>query len=208
MRTNYIKELYDLFCRKTVLKLSTIMSAFPGRSRMSIHRDFKKIDAISSYNNRGGFYTLRELAQFNEHGVWKYGDALFSAYGSLKQTICTLINRSKKGMTHNELLEVLQLRTHGTLLELVKENAIIREESRETFVYVSAEPEIRQNQLSIMPEPFNSEAELRMVINVLSMIIKKPEATISDVCREYKDAGYTQMAVEKIFERYVQGKKN
>ena len=60
-----------LLRKQTIASLSAVMAALGARaSRRTAFRKLKDIDARTSYSHRGGFYTLDELAHFDERGLW------------------------------------------------------------------------------------------------------------------------------------------
>ena len=59
-----------LLRKQTVVSLTDVMAAFgPRVSRRTAFRKLKDLDAHTSYSHRGGYYTLDELADFDEHGL-------------------------------------------------------------------------------------------------------------------------------------------
>jgi hypothetical protein len=66
---------------------------------MTIYRKLKQLSYHTSYSHKGKYYTLDEVASFNEQGLWKYDIALFSKYGTLIQTARTFIEKSSQGYT-------------------------------------------------------------------------------------------------------------
>ena len=62
-----------LLRKQTIASLSEVMAALGARaSRRTAFRKLKDIDARTSYSHRGGFYTLDELAHFDERGLWSF----------------------------------------------------------------------------------------------------------------------------------------
>ena len=212
MRRDYSSELRGLFYRNNVLDLVTISQSFPNRSKISLIRDLNKIGAISSCNHRGQHYTLMEIAVFNNHGLWHYNDALFSAHGNLKHTITSIVNESKEGMTHNDLRAILNLRVHDTLLEMVEDNKITREVVDGVYVYMSADLTIKMRQVeggqTSVKHNRVDQIDPKSIIEVLSYIIRKPQTTAIDAYSQFEYTGLSQGDVDEIFERYVLVKKN
>jgi len=216
MRRDFASELYELFCKEKVLDLKAIGDAFPGRSRISLVRDLQKIGAISSCNHRGCHYTLKTIAVFDGHGLWRHGGALFSAHGNLKQTIRSMVDSSSAGMAHDELEETLRLRAHNTLREMVDDGEISRANVQGAYVYICADPPAGQNQLGARAATGRRRGQAtrtapEMVIAVLSYVIRRPHATAADAHERFAGDGISRAAVEAIFESYVYGaggKKN
>ena len=212
MSRNYTAELHALFNRERVLDLSTIGHYFPARSRISLVRDLKKVEAITSYNHCGKYYTLRELASFNSQGIWQCKDALFSTYGNLKHTIKHMVDNSNDGMTHEELKAILSLRVHDVLRIMVRDNLIAREEVHNIYLYISSDPEVGRRQAVSRTIPSTrrnaTQSDPMFVIEVLSYAIQHPKATAADAYRHFEKTGVSQCEVEALYERHVHGKKN
>ena len=76
-----------LLRKQTIASLSEVMAALGARaSRRTAFRKLKDIDARTSYSHRGGFYTLDELAHFDERGLWSFAGVRFSRAGTLIAT--------------------------------------------------------------------------------------------------------------------------
>jgi hypothetical protein len=194
------------------MDLATISRCFPERSRTSLVRDLQKVNAIASYNHSGKHYTLKEIADFNDRGIWQYEDALFSAHGNLKRTILSMVSNSSDGMTHNELKGILYLRTHDVLREMVKSRQIAREDVHNNYVYVSADSEAGRKQIEARVAPprrsVAAQTDPMFIIEVLSYALQRPSAKAVDAYSHFKHTGISQSGMEEIYERYVQGKKN
>ena len=62
-----------LLRQQTVAALPDVMAALGTRvSRRTAFRKLKDLHARTSYSHRGGYYTLDELADFDEHGLWAF----------------------------------------------------------------------------------------------------------------------------------------
>ena len=62
-----------LLRRQTVASLPDVIAALgPRVSRRTAFRKLRDLHARTSYSHRGGYYTLDELADFDEHGLWAF----------------------------------------------------------------------------------------------------------------------------------------
>ena len=213
MRRDFSAELYSLFRAEIVLDMMTIKQSFPSRTRMSIFRDMQKIGAISSCNNRGQNYTLKEIAVFDQYGLWEFNGAVFSECGNLKNTIAKMISKSDAGMTHSELQSILGWNVHDTLLELVENQAVYRKRAAGAYVYFDAVIENQAKQLekrtaSKAQKAIRNQTDLRMVVEVLSYVIRHPQATTGDTYERFQSMGISYEEVGSIYDQYVNGKKN
>ena len=91
--------------------------------------------------------TIEEAARFDSHGLWLCKTARFSKRGTLKNTVLHFVQTSREGMTHQELVTLLAVRVHDTLLDLVKEGGIRRQRLGPTFVYLSGKQSVEKKQI-------------------------------------------------------------
>jgi len=122
-----------------VVDMRSLEEALGGRSRRSIFRDLTAVGYLSSYTHMGRYYTLSHIPRFDEHGLWFFQGVGFSKAGTLKSTAAALIDSSEAGRRHEELLELLRIRVHNTLLILVRDGAVGRERIKGAYLYVSAD---------------------------------------------------------------------
>ena len=136
MQEEAVGRLIKIFQRRRVVDLRTMQSEVEGRSRRSLFRDLSQIDYLSSFTHAGRYYTLVELARFDEHGLWFHEDVGFSRAGTLKETVVQGVEESEAGRTHRELARLLRVRVHNTLLDLVSHRRIARRvwEGRQLYV--------------------------------------------------------------------------
>ena len=113
------RALDRLFHRDRVVDLPQILAALHTTSPMTASRRLAELQALSSYNARGRFYTLPDIARFDADGLWWCQGAGFSRLGTLKETVPVLVERAEAGLVHEQLQARLQVRVHNTLLDLV-----------------------------------------------------------------------------------------
>ena len=103
-----------LLRKQTIASLSEVMAALGARaSRRTAFRKLKDIDARTSYSHRGGFYTLDELAHFDERGLWSFAGVRFSRAGTLIATANAFVNHAEAGHFVDELDNLLGVGTQG-----------------------------------------------------------------------------------------------
>jgi hypothetical protein len=142
------KALKKLFRRFPVADLDTLCKTLKTSSRMSIFLRLREIGYFSSYTHTGCYYTLADIPQFDDYGLWIHQGIGFSQFGTLRATIVQLVNKSPTGNTHMELNNLLRIRVHNTLLKLVREGRVGREYIEKMFLYVSAESDHAAEQIS------------------------------------------------------------
>jgi hypothetical protein len=140
-KTDSDKALQRLFRRFKVVDMKALFKTLKTKSRMSIFRRLKEMGYLSSYTHTGRYYTLAHIPQFDNHGLWFHQSVGFSQCGTLKSTMVDLVDRSSAGLTHLELNHILRIRTHNTLLNLVREGRMSRQRLEKTFLYVSVAPD-------------------------------------------------------------------
>jgi hypothetical protein len=181
-------------------------------SRATAFRRLTEIGYFSSYNHRGRYLTIEEVARFDPQGLWSFGEARFSRHGTLKETVGHFVAASPSGMTQADLSERLGVRVHNPLLDLVDEGAISREHLGPVFVYFSAAPEVRKAQLEsrssslgeIAPRPTS-----RQIIAVLLELIRDPRVPREEIVSRCQRSGVriTAAAVAAIFSDFDLDKK-
>lgn len=182
-------------------------------SRSSVLRRLSEHGYFASYNHRRRFLTIEEVADFDSHGLWMWNAARFSTHGALKDTAEHFIVTAERGMTHEELSELLVVRVHNALLELVEENRTVRERLGPAFVYLSPKSRVRREQIrrrmAFLKEREKPRPTSRQIIVVLVELIKDPKASMQDLVARARRAGVsvTHDLVDAIFESYDLDKK-
>jgi len=146
-KTAGVQVLRDLFRRCPVAQLEALFKTLDTRSRMSVFRRLRDIGYFSSYTHTGRYYTLADVPEFDEFGLWRYQAIGFSQRGTLRATVAWRVEEAGAGCTHTELQALLRLQVHNTLLGLVHAGSIRRERVAGTYVYVSADAECAARQL-------------------------------------------------------------
>jgi len=170
--------LLDLFRAPRILTLDQLSEKL-DLSRSTILRRLQEHHYFSSYNRAGKFLTIPEVAEFDARGLWTWQGAHFSRQGTLKDTVAHWVETSPQGMTQEELVTLLSIRTHNVLLTLVQERRIDRQQLGSTFVYFSRQRarrrnQIRQRQAFLQRRPQTAPSS-RQVIATLLELIQNPE---------------------------------
>ena len=88
-------------------------------ARRTAFRKLKELPYRTSYSHRGRYYTLDELIDYDQHGLWSFHDVRFSAAGTLLATAAALVNDAAAGQFSEELDHLLH-RTQDALRKLVQ----------------------------------------------------------------------------------------
>jgi hypothetical protein len=157
IRNDPPKLLDRLFRRSPIADLPTLQRVLRTPSRTTVYRTLAAIGYLTSSSHAGRFYTLKRIPDFDDHGLWRHGDVLFSKYGTLRQTIVHLVEHAPAGRTHAELRERLHLRVQDTLRDLTEDREIDRVRIERLFVYVSIEQEVARAQIARRQEVVERE---------------------------------------------------
>jgi hypothetical protein len=141
-----IKALENILYSNKIASINDIKKAVGSNSRMTVYRLLCQLDYLTSYSHRGCFYTLPQIAVFDDYGLWSYRSVRFSQFGDLLDTAASLVQRSKDGFSASELELLLQVETQPVLLKLWRRKRISRFKLGGHFVYMSAEPGERRRQ--------------------------------------------------------------
>ena len=136
-----------LLRQNTVAQLDQILEAFGGASRRTVCRKLVAAGCRSSYSHCGRFYTLDELAAYDEHGLWCYQGIRFSRAGTLLATVAALVEQAPAGHFADELARIVQVKVQTALGKLVCAGGLAREKLDGRFWYCSAVPQRRERQL-------------------------------------------------------------
>lgn len=115
-------------------------------SPRTVQRRLADWQAIRSYNQNGGCYTLPGIAAFDANGLWRHGEAFFSRFGSLPETFVHLVAASQAGLTAAEAGDLLGLRASSFLWSFREHQALKREKAHGRFVYYSSEETVCKKQ--------------------------------------------------------------
>ena len=80
-------KLLKLFRKKKVLSFDIITEALGTPVKMTVFRKMKTLSYRSSYSHAGRYYTIDEIARYDEYGLWSFNRIHFSTNGSLINTL-------------------------------------------------------------------------------------------------------------------------
>ena len=141
------KGLLSVFKTRKIMDLAEIKNELGTQSTMTVFRKLKQLYYFTSYSHRGKYYTIKDVAKFNEKGLWFFRSVRFSKYGTLLETSRVFVNVSEIGYTARELEDELQVAVQETLLHLYKEGKVFREKISGVYIYASPDPPVRERQL-------------------------------------------------------------
>ena len=211
-----ITELKELFKKNIVMDIDDLIKQ-TSSSRITVFRNLKEIGYITSYNQNGKYYTLLEIANFDDSGIFDYKGILFFRNGGIQELVIKEIDSSEKGYTAEELSNKIRTRVNNQLHQFVRKGLIIRRKYADFYVYYSIDDATQQKQIS------NREKELKIpstiedseispekkTIRILLKIIQNPNAQPQEIGEILRQEGLkiSDSFIQNIFQKYDIQKK-
>ena len=139
--------LRSLLLHSRIATLDDLKQALGTSVDVTVFRKLKPLDYLSSYSHRGRYYTLREIARFDDKGIWSHADVWFSQVGTLLATAEIFVNRSPRGYFAEELARALHVEVHDALHHLAQQRRITRQLVSGLYLYTAIDRTIQQGQL-------------------------------------------------------------
>lgn len=133
--------------RHKIADLPELKRALGTDTDLTVFRKLKPLDYLASYTHRGRFYTLPEIAHFDDRGLWSYEGVWFSRHGTLLATVEVFVHQSVNGYYAHELAEILHAEVQHPLRHLVAHQCLARTELQGQFLYTAVEPTPRRQQI-------------------------------------------------------------
>jgi len=141
------QDLIELFKKNKIATMPELKEMLGTQADATIFRKLRELSYRSSYSHRGRYYTLDDVADYDEWGLWSYRAVWFSLRGSLMATAEALVEESEAGFFVAELEHVLNVEAKGALLKLTRQGRLSREHITGRYLYCSGEPARRKMQL-------------------------------------------------------------
>jgi hypothetical protein len=181
-----VASLLRRWRRKKVITLPELKDQLQSSLR-TIRRRLKVWGALASFNYNSRFYTLPELPQFDEQGLWFHRDIGFSRHGHLPQTIVALVLQSPGGLTAAQLGQHLRLDPRSFLWQFHQHPSLQREKYQGHYVYFAADPAlaarqkaIRSAALASVPLP-STEETIAVLVQAIQHPERSPEQLAADL---------------------------
>jgi len=204
-------DLVAGFRSARVLTLDELAGRLPV-TRRTVLRRLDEHGYFTSYNLRGRYLTIEEVADFDSRGLFCFKSARFSRYGTLGSTVRHFVEASASGMTHEEIRALLGVRVHNPLFALIGGRAIVRERLGPAYVYLSAAQEVRNAQLRARLSLLGETAfrpTSRQIIAVLLELLRDPRGSREEILSRCQKSGVriTGEVLGAIFTQYDLDKK-
>jgi hypothetical protein len=199
--------------------MQKLRAEFEGRSQRSLFRDLAAHGYLSSYTHAGRYFTLVDIPDFDEQGLWHFQDIGFSRAGTLKETVASQVACSPAGYTHAELKRMLRVRVHNTLLDLVRQGRISRRELEDVLLYLNADADKAAEQVATRESitriraealrPLTSEEIVETLVEALRAAPEVPSPQAVSQRLVARGVKLTAVQVGQVFDAYglVPGKK-
>jgi hypothetical protein len=132
--------------QRKIADLPELKRVLGTETDLTVFRKLKQLDYLSSYTHRGRFYTLTEIARFDDHGLWSHEAVWFSRYGTLLDTVEALVNASANGYYAPELADTLHAEVQQPLRHLTRLQRLSRIEVDGQFLYTAIDGVARRTQ--------------------------------------------------------------
>ena len=150
-------NLVRQFLRKNrIATLPQLKELLGTGADITIFRKLKELSYRTSYSHRGSFYTLDEIATFDDRGLWSFDSVWFSRHGTLVATAEVCVAQAPTGYFASELESILHVPVKEPLLRLVEQNRIVRQTVSGLYLYCASNPRTRQRQLQSRQVPLES----------------------------------------------------
>jgi hypothetical protein len=120
-----------------IADLPELRKALGGAGSLTVFRKLKTLQYLSSYTHRGRFYSLPEIARFDELGLWTHDGVWFSRSGTLVDTLESWVLKSIQGWFADELAEQLHVEVQDPLRDLVLQGRLRRSLVDGRFLYTA-----------------------------------------------------------------------
>lgn len=146
-----------LIRNQKIASLPELMAAIGTDARRTAFRKLRELSCRASYSHCGRYYTLDDVAEFDERGLWSHREVWFSVRGTLLETTVALVEASELGYFVDEFDNVVHVGTKDALRQLARAGRLRREEVAGRFLYCAADSGRRRRQLlarrALLAEP-------------------------------------------------------
>src|SRR5918995_5546945 len=97
-----------LLRRQKVASMPQLMAALGTQVERTVFRKLSELPYRASYSHWGSFYTLLDIAEFDELGLWGWKSVWFSRHGTLVQTAAVFVEGASAGYLHVGTKDVLR----------------------------------------------------------------------------------------------------
>src|SRR5271157_785658 len=140
--------LHEVLQRHKIATMETLKASLGTDVDLTVFRKLKPLAYLTSYSHRGRYYTLREIARFDDHGLWSHDAVWFSRAGTLVATVEAFVTQSLRGYFADELARALHVHVQDALYHLVQRERIARQLVSGRYLYTARDRAGQHRQLS------------------------------------------------------------
>ena len=105
------ETLAELIREQKIATMGQLADTLGTGVKRTVFRKLKALGYRTSYSHRGSYYTLDDVADFDDDGLWSYKSVWFSIHGTLLATIEAMVNAGEQGHFLDELDNALHVGT-------------------------------------------------------------------------------------------------
>src|SRR5437667_12516324 len=94
--------LQALLLRNQIATLDELKQALGTPVNVTVFRKLKPLDYLTSYSHRGRYYTVREIARFDDNGLWSQAAVWFYRFVTLAATADSAVNHCRRWHVSDE----------------------------------------------------------------------------------------------------------
>ena len=136
-RSFSVDTVQQLLESQQVATIEELKDALGTTGSITVFRHLKALGYRSSYSHRGKYYTLREIPDFDEQGLWHWHSVWFSRYGNLVETARAFVEEADHGFAASELESLLHVECKHALLTLYRNHRLSRDRIGGVYVYLT-----------------------------------------------------------------------
>ncbi|HEY6371976.1 MAG TPA: hypothetical protein VIX37_15470 [Candidatus Sulfotelmatobacter sp.] len=196
-------RLLQFLLKRRIATLPQLKQLLGTEADITVFRKLKELSYRTSYSHRGSFYTLDEIAAFDQRGLWSFDSVWFSRHGTLVATAEVCVTQAPAGCFASELEGILHVPVKEPLLRLIELDRIARQAVSGLYLYCASNPRIRQQQLqarqvlleSAVAEPADTGSdELRAAIVLFASLLDEQQRRLYAGLESLRLGGDRQIA--------------
>lgn len=133
-----LKTIGQFIEQKKVLSFEKLVQSV-NVSDITVRRDLRALNYITSYTHRGQFITLPKIPCFDNNGIWFFHEIGFSQSGNSLESILKLIDKSKKGISREEMEDILKISISKQIQILIGQEKLNRVKLGSKYIYLPEE---------------------------------------------------------------------
>ncbi len=134
-KSDRLNNIRKMIYQEKAVSFAAIVSSTFGSS-VTLRRDLKSLQALTSYTHRGSYVTLPDIPDFDNLGIWFFGEIGFSIFKNSLELIISMVENSKDGITKAEIESKLQIGISKQIQILIGQERLHRVKIGAQYVYI------------------------------------------------------------------------